>query len=65
MNIEKLDFCKIDVEGHQLQLLKGAKETLAKHKPMIWIEMLYKEDFPQCDDMQENILPKKLLEEYG
>ena len=30
---------KIDVEGHQLPLLKGAKKTLEKHKPSILIEL--------------------------
>jgi FkbM family methyltransferase len=30
---------KIDVEGHELQALQGAKETIKKHMPMIMIEI--------------------------
>ena len=32
-------FIKIDVEGHELQVLKGASETIKKHKPAILIEI--------------------------
>ena len=32
-------FIKIDVEGHELQVLKGASETIKKHKPTILIEI--------------------------
>lgn len=31
-------FIKIDVEGHELQVLKGALETLKKHHPVLLIE---------------------------
>lgn len=63
-SFENLDFCKIDVEGHQLKLLKGAEKTLAKFKPALWIEMLSTENFGK-NDLEELIKPKKLLEEYG
>ncbi|MBO6055508.1 MAG: FkbM family methyltransferase [Alphaproteobacteria bacterium] len=33
-----IDFIKIDVEGHELQVLQGARETLMKYKPIIFIE---------------------------
>jgi FkbM family methyltransferase len=32
-------FIKIDVEGHELNLLKGARETLSLHRPLIMIEV--------------------------
>lgn len=35
----RVDFIKIDVEGHELLVLKGAIETLKKYKPVIFIEM--------------------------
>lgn len=35
-----LDLIKIDVEGMQLSVLKGAKTILAARKPALWIEIL-------------------------
>jgi len=35
---DTIDFVKIDVEGHELEVLQGAKETLTKFKPIIFIE---------------------------
>ena len=32
-------FIKIDVEGHELAVLTGAKKTLAEHKPTLMIEL--------------------------
>ncbi len=34
-----VDFIRIDVEGHELEVLQGARETLIKYKPTIFIEM--------------------------
>jgi len=35
---EKIDFIKIDVEGAELQVLKGGKELIRKNKPVIVFE---------------------------
>ena len=35
----KISFIKIDVEGHELKVIDGAKETLKKHKPNLLIEI--------------------------
>lgn len=37
--IEKLDLIKIDVEGFELKVLKGAEQTLKKFKPKMFIEI--------------------------
>ena len=37
-NFKKVDFIKIDVEGFELFLLEGAKETIKKYKPIIYME---------------------------
>lgn len=34
-----VDFVKIDVEGHEFQVLQGAEETLKKYKPTIFVEI--------------------------
>ena len=36
--IDKVDLIKIDVEGCELDVLKGATETLARFKPVIFFE---------------------------
>lgn len=36
--LPRLDFFKIDVEGMEIDVLNGAKETIAKFKPWIWVE---------------------------
>lgn len=46
---------KIDVEGHELQTLEGAKNTIEKHKPMILIEI---------HDFENSEIPK-FLESFG
>ena len=47
VKVEKLDnilinnigFIKIDVEGHELEVIEGAKETITKYKPILLIEI--------------------------
>ncbi|MBX9696842.1 MAG: FkbM family methyltransferase [Alphaproteobacteria bacterium] len=38
-NLESLDFIKIDVEGHELEVLKGGVKTLKRLKPALMIEV--------------------------
>jgi FkbM family methyltransferase len=40
--IEQVDFIKCDVEGSELFVLQGARETIAAHRPIIMIELLRK-----------------------
>ena len=37
-----IDFIKCDVEGNELFVLKGGKDLLAKHKPILLLELLRK-----------------------
>jgi hypothetical protein len=36
---EELSFLKIDVEGHEIEVLKGAINTIKLHKPIILCEV--------------------------
>lgn len=38
LSFERLDFFKIDVEGMELDILKGAQETIKVYRPYLWIE---------------------------
>ena len=38
-NLEQPTLIKLDVEGSELAVLRGAKKTLAAFKPTLWIEM--------------------------
>lgn len=35
---ESIDFCKIDVEGYELNVVQGAEETFKLHKPWLIVE---------------------------
>jgi len=39
LNIQKVDFIKIDVEGAELMVLKGAVETLKRFRPILFLEL--------------------------
>lgn len=38
LNLGSLGFVKLDVEGHEAQVLQGAEQTLLKYKPIVMIE---------------------------
>jgi len=38
-NLESIDLIKIDTEGFELEVLKGAKEILEKFKPKLFVEL--------------------------
>lgn len=37
--IERVDFIKCDVEGHEIDVLEGAKNTIREHSPVIFLEV--------------------------
>ena len=44
-NIDKIDFMKIDVDGYEMDVLKGGESTILKTKPIIHIECILKEKY--------------------
>ena len=38
-NLQRVSFIKIDVEGHEVEVLKGAARTLARWRPVVLIEI--------------------------
>lgn len=42
--LKRVDFIKLDIEGAELEGLRGAREVLAKHRPIICVEVIG-EDF--------------------
>jgi FkbM family methyltransferase len=40
LNLPRLDFIKIDIEGMEMEALEGAQETIRKHRPILLIEKI-------------------------
>lgn len=38
MQLPRLDFFKLDVEGYELRALAGATRTIAQYRPWLWVE---------------------------
>jgi FkbM family methyltransferase len=38
MDLPRLDFFKLDVEGYEIPALTGALNTIKRHRPWIWVE---------------------------
>ena len=48
------DVVKVDIEGHELQLLQGAKGTIARYSPILFIEFHSTEKKASCHRFLEN-----------
>lgn len=44
LDLGKVDFIKIDVEGHEIQALQGATQLLARDHPFVWFEHWFGEE---------------------
>lgn len=61
-SFEKIDFIKIDIEGHEYAALLGMKNTLARFHPTLLIEIL-EEDKPKSNSNKKKIID--FLESFG
>ena len=57
LQLPRLHFMKIDVEGSHVPLLRGARQTIERCRPRIWIELR--------PDTEEYETGAALLAEYG
>ena len=39
MPLQRIDFMKADVEGFEIEFLKGASATIAEHRPVVYLEI--------------------------
>lgn len=59
INSCEVNFIKADIEGYELELLKGAKESIIKFKPKIAITVYHKENnYKEIQDFLRNIVPE-------
>jgi hypothetical protein len=40
MDLPRLDFLKLDVEGYEVPAITGALQTIANYRPWIWVEYM-------------------------
>ena len=60
--IEKADVIKIDVEGWEEEVMKGARRIISECKPIFVIEHHEFRDYDECKGMKERII--KMLSDY-
>jgi hypothetical protein len=53
--LERLDLIKIDVEGHEESVLRGASDVIARHHPVLLVEI----DPPKLDRARTS--PERVL----
>ena len=63
-NIEKIDFIKMDVEGAELSILKGAKNTIKKYRPHLAIAIYHGGDLFMEDFYTVPLYVKNITENY-
>ena len=62
LELQSVDFIKIDIEGFEYKALLGANETLKKYKPIIYIE-LQRHSLARNDDSLDDLY--KFLRDLG
>jgi FkbM family methyltransferase len=53
LNIDAVDFIKIDVEGMESEVIEGAWETILRHQPLIQFEYKQKQTKKQNNNLSE------------
>ncbi len=56
---EKIDYIKADIEGYEMEMLKGAVKTISKHKPKLIITTYHEpNDYKEIINFVKNIVPE-------
>jgi hypothetical protein len=54
LDLNRLDFIKVDVEGMEISVLQGGVKTIEKYRPLCWIEY-WKIDKNQIKDFFQKL----------
>lgn len=65
LNLNDIDVIKIDVEGHELSVVKGAEDTIKKFKPLIAIEISYENKILDKEISKDHNHALTLLKSWG
>ena len=61
LNLRRIDAIKVDVEGAEIEVLKGAKESLARYKPILLIEVHGEKQWKLLKETLQNYTIKKVI----
>jgi FkbM family methyltransferase len=61
--LPRLDFVKVDVEGMEYEVIRGGRETLRKHRPLLYLETL--REFEKIRGLPLFARIEELLSEIG
>ncbi|MFA6918690.1 MAG: FkbM family methyltransferase [Patescibacteria group bacterium] len=63
--IEQIDFIKVDIEGAERYMLKGAEQTIKRFKPMISIRTYHLPDDPEViEKILKSYVPEYKIEKF-
>jgi FkbM family methyltransferase len=64
-NFDSVDLLKIDVEGHELQVVKGAEQTIKKCRPLIILEISFENKILDKEISKQHTTALDLTLSYG
>lgn len=65
LKLYALDFMKLDVQGYELQIIKGAIETIKKFWPVIYVEEEDRKSLPIDHGSKQGETVKFLIKKFG